>query len=403
MSVFSGPEINSSGLIFHYDVNSSKSFVGAPVTNSQWNNGSEFAPWTVSGTNTDVSNTSEAGPIKGMKTWKFVKDGTSNQWNGWEAAYGSPFIWTGSSGDIWTTSYWYKTTSPAAQTVLNSGPFVLSDWSRVYNTTLLSSRTSIIADGQWHWNYTITQFNEAYTNAIIADGPSWGYSTSAGTLYINGLQWNKNAYATPISALGTRTTANCVYDMTRTSNLTATSLTYAYDGASPVPVTFNGTSDYITGTDLGDLNTFTCEAWVNLTTLPLGYACYVTNVYPGTTSKVNFALGHLVGTSSVYLGFYDGSWHYSPGYTISTNTWYNVVGTYNGSTLNLYVNGVSQGTPTSYAGTPTSSTGGIRIGRRWDAADYITGQIPVVKIYNRPLTPQEVKQNFNAMRGRFGI
>jgi len=57
---------------------------------------------TVSGTNTNITGTAEDdGPIAGAKTWRFEKSGTSNQWNGWESTYGG--IWTGSSGDIWTT------------------------------------------------------------------------------------------------------------------------------------------------------------------------------------------------------------------------------------------------------------------------------------------------------------
>ena len=34
---------------------------------------------------------------------------------------------------------------------------------------------------------------------------------------------------------------------------------------------------------------------------------------------------------------------------------------------------------------------------------YFAGEIPIVKIYNRVLTAAEVEQNFNALRGRFGI
>ena len=31
------------------------------------------------------------------------------------------------------------------------------------------------------------------------------------------------------------------------------------------------------------------------------------------------------------------------------------------------------------------------------------GRIPQVRIYSRPLTPSEIKQNFNAFRGRYGL
>lgn len=166
---------------------------------------------------------------------------------------------------------------------------------------------------------------------------------------------------------------------------------------------FDGVDDYLTMNDVGSLSTFTCEAFVRITSMPPGYACYISNVYPGTASKVNFALGHVASPSTISCGFFDGSWRYSPTFTPSTNTWYHVVGTYDGSLLKLFINGVSQGTPTSYTGTPTTSNGGIRIGRRWDNPDYFTGHLSSIKLYNRALTDAEIRQNFNAGRGRFGI
>lgn len=168
-------------------------------------------------------------------------------------------------------------------------------------------------------------------------------------------------------------------------------------------MSFDGIDDYIVSSDIGSLSTFTCEAFVRIASIPAGFACYVTNVYPGTAAKVNFALGHVANPSTISCGFFDGSWHYSPTFTPSTNTWYHVVGSYDGSSIKLFINGVSQGTPTSYAGTPTTSNGGIRIGRRWDNADYFTGNLASVKIYNRALSDVEILQNFNATRGRFGV
>ena len=96
-----------------------------------------------------------------------------------------------------------------------------------------------------------------------------------------------------------------------------------------------------------------------------------------------------------------------------TTGWYHIVGTYNGndvtttSNYSLYVNSstsgstdVSFGAPTSI--TPTNST---NIGRSGDSTNfsYLNGRVAIVRIYNRALTAQEVSQNFNATRARFGI
>ena len=47
----------------------------------------------------------------------------------------------------------------------------------------------------------------------------------------------------------------------------------------------------------------------------------------------------------------------------------------------------------------------MAIGSWYDstASQRFTGEIPVVKTYNRALTAAEVDQDFNAYRNRFGI
>ena len=44
-----------------------------------------------------------------------------------------------------------------------------------------------------------------------------------------------------------------------------------------------------------------------------------------------------------------------------------------------------------------------RIGASARGANYLNGDIAKAFIYSRALTASEVKQNFNALRGRFGI
>lgn len=146
-----------------------------------------------SGSNED-STLTELSPIPNSKTWKMTKLGTANLWNGWEATYGG--IFNAAIGESWTISGWYKTIKSAGVANLGIGNFYTSDWSRPYNTTVTSSDTRIIADGKWHFFWCTILINEVMTNAIVVDGPSWGYSTAAGVLYINGLQWEKKAFPT---------------------------------------------------------------------------------------------------------------------------------------------------------------------------------------------------------------
>jgi len=125
-------------------------------------------------------------------------------------------------------------------------------------------------------------------------------------------------------------------------------------------------------------------------------------------NKLNYSIGSNNAPSSYNIagGFYDGSWHTTSGLSPTLNTWYQALVTYNGSIVTQYSNGVSQSTLT-YSGTPQSG-GAIRIARRWDnasnvATDFYDGDISIVRIYSGALSSAQVLQNFNAIRGRYGI
>lgn len=163
-----------------------------------------------------------------------------------------------------------------------------------------------------------------------------------------------------------------------------------------------------TATNLGNLNQFTIEAWIKWNGIPTaGTNAVVTNLYDGV-SNVNFVLGAAEPQSAtVRAGFFDGSWHnVATGHSPIVGNWYHYAGTYDGSTVKLYVN-LSTTYTLSYSGAPNSG-GAIRIARRWDAlanvsGNFTDGSIPVVRIYNRALSVAEVTQNFNAQRSRYGV
>jgi hypothetical protein len=387
MPTAGGPNtLGESNLVFAYDTGDVKnSYKGEPTINYQWNGGSEVTPWTVSGTNTDVSNTSERGPVKGAKTWKFEKTGGSNQWNGWESNYGG--IWTGNSGDVWTTSYWYKTTAPAGNTGFGVGYFYTPDWSRPYSTTILANVSDIIADGQWHYNYTVTQFNENYSNAIVVDGPSWGYSYSAGVLYINGLQWEKKSHPTPF-AYGTRSATQGLLPLVGNSTIDLTNVSFD----SNAQIEFDGTNDFIdTNFPATTLNTPTIEAVVYRSTATGRYESIVQSNLASDDALYVYPDGR--------LGFWPCS---VSSLTVPTGQWSYVAVSYNGTNLTYCVNGVTE----TITATCTDITDwdflrigahGVSDGERW------IGKIAVSKVYDRALTAQEVKQNYQQYKTRFNL
>lgn len=88
-----------------------------------------------------------------------------------------------------------------------------------------------------------------------------------------------------------------------------------------------------------------------------------------------------------------------------TTTWVNTVWTINGTVVSYYINGVAKGTNTAaYTNTDTSTN--IYIGKTVGSVsgdDSLPMNLSSVLIHNRALSAQEVQQNFNAYRGRYGI
>jgi len=87
--------------------------------------------------------------------------------------------------------------------------------------------------------------------------------------------------------------------------------------------------------------------------------------------------------------------------SVSVNSWHHIVATYNGTTLTLYRNGSSVGTPATTTGNITNTSKTLTIGVR--GGQYFGGRIANTKIYNRSLTASEIQQNYNATKSRFGL
>jgi hypothetical protein len=91
-----------------------------------------------------------------------------------------------------------------------------------------------------------------------------------------------------------------------------------------------------------------------------------------------------------------------------SNTWYYVTGVYDSTLkiLSIYINGNLEGSSTPLIGNPTSEGEQYVILGAVDGlsvAAKLTGSISQASIYNKALSASEIKQNFNALRGRYGI
>ena len=90
--------------------------------------------------------------------------------------------------------------------------------------------------------------------------------------------------------------------------------------------------------------------------------------------------------------------------TFSTGVNYIVTCVYTGSQKIIYVNGVADKTDNVTGTLTQDTTFNVAIGENLQPTSrYFGGSIYLTQIYNRALNASEVLQNFNALRGRFGI
>jgi len=95
------------------------------------------------------------------------------------------------------------------------------------------------------------------------------------------------------------------------------------------------------------------------------------------------------------------------GATLVANTWYQVCGRYDGSTMKIYVNG-DEKKSNSFAGLQYTATNKFYIGAIDNDASagpnlWYNGNISIFQIYDRALSAAEVKQNYDAQKERFGF
>ena len=169
---------------------------------------------------------------------------------------------------------------------------------------------------------------------------------------------------------------------------------------------FDDTSlEYGTIPNFGSMSQWTVEVWFRLTTSLTGkVTSIISNEFNG--SNLNFSIGtnNQPTNANLAVGFYDGVWRTTTGFVPVVGEWYQVVGTYDGSTIRQYVNGVASGGTVTYGGTPQSG-GETRLMRRWDGttqtSNMVDGDLAIVKIYNSAISSESVLYNYTNTFSRF--
>jgi hypothetical protein len=198
------------------------------------------------------------------------------------------------------------------------------------------------------------------------------------------------------------------YDISKTNNGTLTNgPTFSTDGGGSI--VFDGTNDNVkinsSSLNMGN-KSFTGEVWIRIpnssssermifeyNTWP-NLGTYQLTLITNQTIRVNWPETFV---QNKYLDYV-----YTP---ITQNVWTQVVGQFDTdlNVINLYINGslVSQITGAVYEIGNVNST--MHVMSRGGNTLFLPGNLSIFRLYNRALTADEVLQNFNAQKGRFGL
>lgn len=165
---------------------------------------------------------------------------------------------------------------------------------------------------------------------------------------------------------------------------------------------FDGTNDKFEINHTAALNFttgITLSAWFKFDSLP-------SSEMPFFRKSPNWQLGMINSSSIRCLCATDGNTGWRTGidvsYTFSTGTWYNMVMTYSdGYDMKVYVNNTLEQT-NAVDGTMTTGTGNAVIGYSYSSGVYLDGSIGHMSIYSARLTTEQLTQNWNALKGRYG-
>ena len=373
MSCHAGPDIVENGLVFCYDMNNTqKSWKGKPTTNYL------SAP-TVEVTKGEFGQYYDLVSI--FETYGLVPYSLSFDM---KANKPGNVLWYMQNGSY--TKYQFVYHSRYATT----------EWQRFK----IENITPTGPDAAW-------QANTPYDHrAMLATYTGYGSGVNP---IVKNIQLELGSFSTPFID-GTRSNVQAILDLTNNNTITATNLTYNSDGT----FSFDGSYNYIQSPNNCSITgSVTLSAWIKPSRIGQTgphstILCTDTN-YPYGVKLMNFKNST---RCVLWLGF-GGTTSYEASISndINDNSIKMLTGTWDMSTgnVNMYINGELQNTiNTGYTIPVVLYDGKITLGTDYHnigsgTLNKYLGNIYSAFIYNRALSSDEVKQNFNATRRIYGI
>lgn len=390
MSIASGPSTIEDGLVFCYDMgNTQKSWKGKPTTNLV------AAPYDL------LTGFGKAAGVTVTNNVAQNVDGTLNvglvTGNGWLAYTGA--IPT-TNGQQYTTSWVVRKDAESINVSFGWGGAHQGNLTTFTFNLQSGAFTGVTqAAGEVYGVRSTGNFWVVYYSSTLTSGNAYYPQITIGTgvnVYFGGIQIESGNISSPI-VTGTRSNTQALIDLTSKTTITALSPTYNNNDT----FSFNGGTERIDlGATIGPMgNNWTISAWINSTNISL-----TQNIL-----SMNGPYFMRLDGSKVRFNVLTDTWLFQPGTTtLSSNTWYFLTMVWNGSanTWTGYINN-TQEFSVSKSGAMNAAYsnfyGYVGYTPQGGEQSNFYGQIPVVYYYNRALTSSEIEQNFNALRGRYGV
>ena len=410
------PYVDNTGLVFAYDLaNVQRSYLGEPAYNRH-----DYDKSVMSQTGFNNWSCYDGNYTASYHTWNIAQsktlvnipgpDGEDTNvmlYHNFDGGFYGPTDWGGVPAAICTTGNkitlqaWVKavdagsvgkTVTPYMYFSLNAGGAeatstnytLTTDWQLVSHTHTMSANATNSNNILYFFTQNSGAVRMYLTKTAVLSGTG------------HAVQWLPGGQ--------TRSATQGLKDLTGNSTIDLTNVSFDANAQ----MTFDGTND---GINLGTSSLFnqftgdfTIDTWVRRLNAGPTWGNIIGDYY--TNSTANALEWQIMMSNTGQLNVYN----VTGGYIISpvasgfgANTWVNVVLSRVGSTLSLYANSSLIATATNTT-TFGSSTGNVNIGVDGNSSsEPFAGDISVVRIYRRGLPASEIQQNFNAIKGRYGL
>ena len=189
-----------------------------------------------------------------------------------------------------------------------------------------------------------------------------------------------------------------------------------YNSANGGSIVLDGADDFVNTPNSASLlavgnGSFTFASWFKLSGTKTWFQNLIRMdnfINQGAENRRIISLGVAANTNYAGFGVYDGGGNNANGsQNLNDGLWHYAVGVRDNSTGTqyLYVDGVLKAQAVYASSSFNTSNASYAIGNVYSnyTGEPFFGNIAQASIYNRALTAAEISQNFNALKGRYGI